>query len=188
MNSVLVIVGSTRPGSLNRALARAVVARFDRLRAVGVEVDLRELPFYTPGLDQDPRPVAVELLLEEIRAADAVLWATPEYNAALPALMKNVTEWVQRAGDESGMTAKPTAAISASSSRFGGTRAREMMQQALMRMGGGVIGTPVIAIGNAHTAMAADGTMRLPRSLETAAEELEELLLAGIRERDAVGG
>lgn len=188
MPSVLVIVGSTRPGSLNRALARAVVSRFDRLTPVGVDVDLRELPFYSPELDQDPRPVAVEMLLEEIRAADAVLWASPEYNAALPALAKNVTEWVQRAGEESGMTAKPTAAISASSSRFGGTRAREMMQQALMRMGGGVIGTPVIAIGNAHAVLAADGTMTLPASLRAAADELQDLLLAGISERDAVGG
>ena len=116
---VLGISGSLRRDSLNDALLRAAaerlpagaeLVRFDRLA---------DVPPFSEDAESSPAPDAVRELREAIRAADAVLIATPEYNHSLPGQLKNALDWASRPAGQSSLTGKPAAAIGASKSMFG---------------------------------------------------------------------
>jgi NAD(P)H-dependent FMN reductase len=90
---LLLISGSTRPGSTNTAALRAVAsASDDRFQAVLYE-GITELPAFNPDDDYEPLPPAVVDLRAEIAAADGLLFCTPEYAGALPGSFKNLLDW-----------------------------------------------------------------------------------------------
>ena len=119
---VLGIAGSLRSASYNRALLRA--AR--ELAPAGAEIvdfDLRELPFYDGDVEAAGDPEAVAAFKDAIRAADALLIATPEYNHGLPGVLKNAIDWASRPALASPLAGKPVAIMGASTGR-GGTRSK----------------------------------------------------------------
>ena len=99
---IVAIAGSNRQGSLNRRLLQRAVEALTRQDRVDVEVevvDLRRhpLPLYDADLhERDGIPGAARTLHDRLAAADAVLFANPEYNGGYPALWKNVIDWVSR--------------------------------------------------------------------------------------------
>ncbi|MEU4843099.1 NADPH-dependent FMN reductase [Nocardia testacea] len=98
MTVVLLISGSTRAGSTNTAALRTVQAVAPR----GIEVrwygGLAELPAFVPEAPE-PAPPAVLRLREQLAAADAVLFCTPEYAGTLPGSLKNLLDWTVGTGD-----------------------------------------------------------------------------------------
>ena len=122
---ILLVSGSTRGGSTNTALLRAAVTA----SPPGVEARLHEgmtaLPHFNPDDDADPLPAAVADLRREIAAADAVLFCTPEYAAALPGTFKNLLDWTV-GGPE--MYEKPVAWVNAAGSPTRGARAHESLE------------------------------------------------------------
>ena len=125
---VLVFAASTRSGSINRRLA-ALAARAAERR--GADVDLLELadlpmPLYDGDLERERGvPETAVALAERLRAADAVLIATPEYNGAFPPLLKNALDWSSRV--ERGLLAgKPVGLMSATPGPGGGRRVLEI--------------------------------------------------------------
>ncbi len=89
---VAVLIGSTREGSLNQRLAKAVIALApSSLTFETVRMD--HLPFYDPDREGDKRPAEVVAFTEAVAAADAVLIVTPEYNRSIPAVLKNAIDW-----------------------------------------------------------------------------------------------
>ena len=111
---VLGISGSLRRDSLNSALLRAAAERLP----AGVELvefeRLADVPPYGEDVEAEPAPDAVRELREAIRAADAVLIATPEYNHSIPGQLKNALDWASRPAGQSALNGKPAAAIGAS--------------------------------------------------------------------------
>jgi len=121
--TVLALSGSLRRLSANSALARAAsaVSPF-----VVLAPRLDALQFFDADIEAAPNlPVAVAALRAQAFAADAFFFATPEYNAAIPAVLKNAIDWLSRDGPEgeSPLHGKPFGVVSAAG-RSGGRRAQ----------------------------------------------------------------
>jgi chromate reductase len=142
--NIAVIVGSARQGSLNRALAEAMVKLAgDRFAATFVRID--DLPLYNQDLEAPPPP-AVERFKAEIEAADGVLVVTPEHNRSIPALLKNAIDWGARPYGRNSWMGKPVAITGASPGVIS-----TALAQAHLRMVLGVLGALVLG-GEAYLA------------------------------------
>ena len=92
---VLCISGSLRKNSYNTAALR--VARDSAPGNMHIEfADLSQIPLYDQDQRDDAVPAAVRQLVEQVRAADALLFATPEYNYSMSGVLKNAIDWVSR--------------------------------------------------------------------------------------------
>jgi chromate reductase, NAD(P)H dehydrogenase (quinone) len=137
---VLGISGSLRRDSYNTALLRAAAKRLPG----GVEFvafeRLAEIPAYDADLEEaGPAPEAVAELREAMRAADAVLVSTPEYNHSIPGALKNALDWASRPAGESALMGTPAAVIGASTGMFGAVWAQAETRKVLGALGGRVL-------------------------------------------------
>ena len=139
---ILAVSGSLRPGSHNTSLLRA--AR--DAAPDGVEVELfdpagiADLPLYDQDLDGGEVPASVEFLREAWGSADAILFATPEYNGSVPGGLKNAIDWASRPRLEAALTNKTVAVVSASTGQFGGMWAQADLRKILGIAGARVVG------------------------------------------------
>ena len=121
--NVAVIVGSLRKASLNRRIAHALA----ELAPAQLELEIVEighLPHYNQDADENP-PAAFTEFRNRIKAADAVLFATPEYNRSVPGVLKNALDIGSRPYGESAWNGKPGSEISpAGRTKIASTSAR----------------------------------------------------------------
>jgi chromate reductase len=95
MTTILFLVGSARTESLNARLARVAARELpDGYQAVFF--DLSTLPYYNGDLEGELTPPVVQEFRAAVRAADGVFFTTPEYNYALPGMVKNAVDWASR--------------------------------------------------------------------------------------------
>lgn len=130
---ILGISGSLRRSSLNSAALRAAA----ELAPPGVEVaiaDLRGVPLYDEDVRQAGLPAAVEALREQVRGADALLIASPEYNHGMPGVLKNAIDWLSRPPQQP-LAGKPVACLGVSPGRFGTARAQIQIRDVLFALG-----------------------------------------------------
>ena len=128
--NILGFAGSLRKGSYNKALLRAAV----ELLPDGAALEIFDLEGITPfnqDLETDP-PGRVREFKAKIRAADAILIATPEYNYSVPGVLKNALDWASRPHGDSAWPGKPIALMSASTGMLGGSRAQYHLRQTLL--------------------------------------------------------
>jgi chromate reductase len=140
MVKVAVVVGSLRRESINRKLANALT----RLEAPGCSfhfVELGDLPHYNEDLWPNP-PAAVKRLKADIEAADAVLFVTPEYNRAIPGLVKDVIDWACRPRGQNSWAGKPAAIIGATGGKIGTAVAQSQLRSILLVLDLAVMGQP----------------------------------------------
>jgi chromate reductase, NAD(P)H dehydrogenase (quinone) len=139
---ILAVSGSLRAGSYNTSLLRAAT----EAAPDGVEVELFEpaaiadLPLYDQDLDGGEVPASVEFLREAWGSADAILFATPEYNGSVPGGLKNAIDWASRPRLEAALTNKTVAVVSASTGQFGGMWAQADLRKILGIAGARVVG------------------------------------------------
>jgi chromate reductase len=167
---ILGISGSLRRGSHNRRLLRAAG---DALPpgAVLTEWDgLRDLPAFDEDLESTP-PAPVQELLDAIEEADALLIATPEYNASLPGALKNALDWASRPFPDNVLRDKPAAVIGASTGLFGAVWAQAEVRKVLKTSGAHVLESE-LPVGMADAAFAETGELADP----DLAARLEDLL------------
>lgn len=173
---VLAIAGSTRPGSYNRMLLDAA----GRLVAPGVEVTtwdgLAAVPAYGEHLDGPYAPRAARKLREAVARADALLIATPEYNASLPGALKNALDWASRPYPHNVLSGKPTAVIGASTGLFGAVWAQAELRKVLRTSGAHVLDDE-LPVGHAAEAFDADGDLTDPDLSGRLADLLDHLVL-----------
>jgi len=136
---VLGISGSLRRDSLNSALLRAAAERLPAGAELIEYERLREIPPYDADVEGQGAPEVVEELRKAVRAADAVLVATPEYNHSLPGQLKNALDWISRPAGASALSGKPAAAIGASTGMFGAVWAQAEARKVLGALGGRVV-------------------------------------------------
>ena len=125
-------------------------------------------------------------LREAIRAADAVLIATPEYNHSIPGQLKNALDWASRPAGKSALNGKPAAAIGASKSMFGGVWAQAELRKVLAAMGGRVIEAELGSPPRPRAARRTSGWSSSPSRPQRLDEILAELVAAAERESGLV--
>ncbi|MDP8911199.1 MAG: NAD(P)H-dependent oxidoreductase [Actinomycetota bacterium] len=135
---ILAVSGSLRRQSYNTALLRAAA----EVAPPDVEVDfydeLEVVPPYNEEREPEP-PRSVTRLRERIARADAVLFATPEYNASVPGQLKNAIDWASRPHRRCALWAKPVAVIGASPGSFGAMWAQAELRKILGASGARVL-------------------------------------------------
>ena len=171
---ILGIAGSVRRGSHNRRLLRAAG---DTLPS-GVELvewdGLGGLPIFDEDLENDP-PAPVQELLDAIEAADALLIATPEYNASVPGGLKNALDWASRPFPENSLRGKPVAVMGASTGLFGAVWAQAEMRKVLHHTGADVLDAE-LPVGMADYAFADDGTLSDPELTQRYTDLIADLV------------
>lgn len=152
---ILGISGSLRAASFNTAalnIARASAAE-------GVTIDqasLKGIPVYDEEIYAEGFPPAVERLRAAIRAADALLIATPEYNYSIPGPLKNAIDWASRPPEQP-FDGKPVAIMGAAAGAMGTGRAQYHLRQVFVFLNGHVMNKPELMIPGAHTVFDKNG-------------------------------
>ena len=158
---VLALSGSLRRDSYNTKLVHAAA----RLLPEGAELELwdrlREVPPYDEDDDVEPAPAAVAELRDAIAGADAILFATPEYNSSIPGQLKNALDWASRPFPDNVLREKPSAVIGASTGLFGAVWAQAEVRKALKASGAHVLDSE-LPVGMADFAFGPDDTLADP--------------------------
>jgi chromate reductase, NAD(P)H dehydrogenase (quinone) len=175
---VLGISGSLRRGSFNTALLRHTGVLFENEGAeFEVYEGLRDLPAYDEDFDVRDAVEAVARIRATVRGADAVLFATPEYNSSIPGVLKNAVDWLSRPSlAESALRGKPVAVVGASIGVFGAVWAQADLRKVLGATGARVIEGEV-ALSRAMDRFDADGRLN-DENLEAELREVVDDLLA----------
>jgi chromate reductase len=142
---VAVLVGSLRKGSYNRKLALAL-QRLSPERLKLELVEIGHMPFYDEDLEAQA-PSAWTAFRERIRAADALLFVTPEYNRSVPAALKNALDVGSRPYGKSVWNGKPGAIVSASPGGIGGFGANHHLRQSMVFLNVPVMQQPEAYVG-----------------------------------------
>jgi len=123
---LLAISGSLRKDSRNTALLHEAIRLFGPCDASFADLNL---PLFNEELEENGLPATVQTLTGQIRAADALIFATPEYNKMIPGVLKNALDWISRDKPQP-LMGKPVALIS-TAGRSGGEVSQFTMRHAL---------------------------------------------------------
>src|SRR5919202_4037158 len=145
---ILAISGSLRRDSYNTALLRAAAEEAPEDVDVVLWDGLKEIPPYDADEDVVPGPAAVEAFRDLVREADAVLFATPEYNSSVPGALKNALDWASRPLATNAFRNKHVAVVGSSAGMFGAVWAQAELRKVLGAMGSRVAEVEV-AVGHA---------------------------------------
>ena len=149
--NVLVICGSLRKGSYNAALTRALPALAPPDMKLVTAPTIGTLPLYNADVqDSSGFPGPAEDLAAAIRAADGVLFVTPEYNWSMPGVLKNAIDWLSRMTPQP-FAGKPMAVFGASGGPLGTARSQYHLRQMMVFLDGRMINKPEVMIGAAQT-------------------------------------
>ena len=154
---ILGIAGSLRKQSYNKGALRAA----QKLCPDGATVEVFDLEGIPPFNQDDEKnvPAKVNELKQKIRAADAILLVTPEYNYGMPGVLKNAIDWASRPYGDNAWSGKPVALMSAALSMGGGVRAQYQLRQAFVFLNMDAVVQPEVAISNAPERFDKDGNL-----------------------------
>ncbi|MBW8784775.1 MAG: NAD(P)H-dependent oxidoreductase [Novosphingobium sp.] len=154
--TIATVVGSLRRESFNRRLARGIqqLARVHHF----VHLEIGDLPLYNQ--DDDPNPPAEAVRLKTaIRAADAVIFVTPEYNRSIPGVLKNAIDHASRPYGDNAWEGKPAGVIGASAGAAGTAMAQQHLRNVLAYLDVPVLGQPEAFIQVKDDTFTADGAL-----------------------------
>lgn len=146
---LLGISGSLRSGSHNTQLLREAARLLGDRAELELYDGLKTVPPYDED-DETARPEAVEQLAAAVERADAIVFATPEYNHSVPGHLKNAIDWLSRPPAASPLRNKPVVVVGASTGMFGAVWAQAELRKVLAATGARVV----------------DGELPLPRAHE----------------------
>lgn len=172
MINILGFAGSLRHGSYNRALLRMA------LKLVPEDVrmdifDLEGIPVFNADLEKC-MPQKVIDFKEQIKAADAIVIATPEYNYSIPGILKNAIDWASRPSGDNSFKGKPVAIMSASTGMLGGARAQYHLRQSFVYLDMHPVNKPEVIVTFAPQKFNAEGNL----TDERAQELIKQLLMS----------
>lgn len=146
---VVGISGSLRAGSYNTAALRAAIA----LAPEGMTIEnaeIGDLPLYNDDVRVAGYPPQVQRFRDQLAAADAILFVTPEYNYSIPGVLKNAIDWASRPPSQP-FDNKPVAMMGASGGVLGTARAQYQLRQMLVFLNAFPLNKPEVMIGAAQT-------------------------------------
>lgn len=177
---ILGVAGSLRRGSLNRALLRAAI----KLAPAGLTIyafDLADVPLYNGDVEAAGDPAGVTAFKNAIRAADAVLFVTPEYNHGVPGVMKNAVDWASRPARDAALNGKPVGIIGASPGQVGTARGQSQLRQAFEFTNSFCMPQPEILVFRATEKFDANGDLTDAKTAEFLGKYLEALRVWTLR-------
>jgi len=169
--TLLGLCGSLRAASWNRKLMLEAARLFDP--AEFIEGNLR-LPLYDGDLEAQGLPSEVQMLADQIRAADAVVIAGPEYNKAMSGVLKNGLDWISRVPGGVWRD-KPVAILSAAAGRAGGERTQMTLRHAMNPFRAHVLPGPEVMIAAPDREFDAEGRLINEMPLKLLTELMEAL-------------
>ena len=171
---ILGFAGSLRKGSYNKALLRAAV----ELAPSGSEVqtfDLEGIPLFSEDLESNP-PAKVKDFKAEIKAADALLIATPEYNYSMSGVLKNAIDWASRPYGDNSFAGKPVAIMGASVGTLGTARAQYHLRQSCVFLNMHPLNQPEVMVASAQDKIDPAGRVTDEQTRKRIAEMLAALV------------
>ena len=180
---ILGISGSSRRGSFNMALLEACKELLPE-NATLETFNISGFPIFNRDQETTP-PSDVVKFKEKVRAADAILFATPEFNFSISALLKNAIEWGNRGHGDNVWDGKPSAMISASDGPRGGARAQLHLRQIMVDLNMHPINTPQVYVARAQDAFDANLKLVDEKHRKNLARLLQALVDWAIRIRPA---
>jgi chromate reductase len=173
---LLGISGSLRKGATNRKLIREAGRLYG---GEFVEADLRVPLFDGDDEDANGIPESVQMLVDQIKAAEAVVISTPEYNQLLSGVLKNALDWISRVPGRPWRD-KPVAIVSAADGRAGGARANSSLRLAMVPFRPRLLIGPDVMVADSSKAFDAEGHLIGERYIAQLTE-LMDLLKAEAR-------
>lgn len=152
-----VVVGSVRKGSINQRLAEAMM-KLGGPNLTFRQLRIDDLPMFNQDIE-DPPPASVERFRNEIRAADGLLFVTPEYNRSTTPLLLNALSWGSRPYGQNSFRGKPAAIAGASAGTIRTAAAQAHLRNVLGVLDIRVMGQPETYVHFTEDLIAADGTV-----------------------------
>ena len=172
--SILGIAGSLRRESYNKAALRAAQGLCPEGAKLEI-YDLAGLPLFNQDEEKHPTPKVAEFK-QKIRAADAILISTAEYNYGLPGVLKNAIDCASRPYGDSAWSGKPIAIMSAAMGTAGGLRAQYQLRQCFVFLNLEAVVQPEVAIASAHQRFDDKGNLTDETSKKMIAQLLQNLV------------
>lgn len=171
---ILGISGGNRKGSFNTALLEAAKEMLPEHTELEI-FDVSKFPLFSQDLETT-MPAEVRTFKKKIRAADAILFATPEHNFSIPATLKNALEWGNRPEIDNSWDGKPAAIVSASTGPRGGARAQMHLRQIMVDLNMYPINQPALFLAMAEGAFDSDLRLKDESVKKTLAAILQNLV------------
>jgi len=172
--TILGFAGSLRKDSYNKALLRAALELVPE--GVKLEIfDLEGIPPFNQDLENQ-MPEKVKRFKAKIRAIDALLIATPEYNYSIPGVLKNAIDWASRPPGDNSFEGKPVAIMSASPGTLGGARAQYHLRQVLVSLNMYAINRPEVIVASADEKIDEEGNLKDEKTRKRIKQLLENLI------------
>ena len=159
---VAVVIGSLRKESLTRKLAVALQGIAPASLVLEI-AEIGQLPLYNQDDDASPTPASATFK-QQIAAADAVLFVTPEYNRSVPGVLKNAIDIASRPSGKSAWDGKPGAVLSQSPGALGGFGANHHLRQSLVFLNVPVLQQPEAYVGGSGDMFDDAGGFRKPET------------------------
>ncbi|MCX5805990.1 MAG: NAD(P)H-dependent oxidoreductase [Proteobacteria bacterium] len=172
--SILGFAGSLRKGSFNKAILRAAVELLPEEAELDI-FDLEGIPPFNQDLESQ-MPERVKEFKQKIRAADAILIATPEYNYSVPGVLKNAIDWASRPYGDNVFSGKPLALMGASIGMLGTARAQYHLRQTLVFLNVYPLNQPEIMIPFVEQKIDENGNLADEKTRSKIKELIESLI------------
>jgi chromate reductase len=173
--SILGLAGSLRKGSYNKTLLRAAMEMVPADAELEI-FDLEGIPPFNQDLENQP-PEKVKEFKAKIRAADAILIATPEYNYSIPGVLKNAIDNASRPYGDNAFDGKSVAIMGASIGMLGTARAQYHLRQSLVFLNMYPLNQPEVMVPFAQEKIDQNGRVTDPKTREKIKELLEALVI-----------
>jgi len=171
--NIVTICGSLRKGSYNHMLVRALPALAPAGMNFRESPPFDKFPLYNADLHADGNfPAPVTAFADAIRAADGIIFVTPEYNYSIPGPLKNAVDWVSRMKEQP-FKEKPVAIQSASQGPLGGGRMQYHLRMSLVFLNAFTFNTPEIFVGTAQNKFDDKGALKDEATKEFIKKQLE---------------
>lgn len=155
---VAVLVGSLRRESFTRKIAVALIGLAPP--SLGLEiVEIGRMPHYNQDLETDAPPPEWAVFRERMNRADAVLFATPEYNRSVPGVLKNAIDVGSRPREKNAFNGKPGAVVSVAPGLLGAFGANHHLRQSLVFLNVPAMQQPEMYISNVATLLGPNGEL-----------------------------
>lgn len=179
--SILGFAGSLRKGSFNKAILRAAAELLPENATLEI-FDLEGIPPFNQDLEGQPTQIVKEFKAK-IRAADAILIATPEYNYSIPGVLKNAIDCASRPYGDNAFARKPVAIMGASPGMLGTARAQYHLRQSFVFLDVYTVNSPEVMVPFAGDKIDASGRLTDPKAKELIAELIKSLVELALRQK-----
>ena len=156
---VVILVGSLRRESWTRRIANALIRLAPPALTLEI-VEIGELPLYNQDFDDEKRvPVQWQAFRDRVARADAVIFATPEYNRSVPGVLKNAIDIASRPPRAGALNNKPAAVVSVSPGALSGFGANQHLRQSLVFLNMPTLQQPEVYLGGVASLVDAEGNV-----------------------------